>query len=235
MSDNLPIDTGGAKGIVPLRTTEDSGGNHVQHIETEGVEAYSSSGTRYRARVTKQGELATTSAERENNVNVALRRSDVTTTAWAVLVDLSDTTNFPHAGTSQINLSSLRVIVDKTSDSQGAVSVGVITRVDGTNADVTFFASLRFFNSTETLLQRLDNWSPSQFRCGVSTGDLTQAISNIKDFSVASVNTGTLLDSPRAPSTVLPAVGDIVVKYTYTGGGGYNADVEATYHGEDTP
>lgn len=57
----------------------------------------------------------------------------------------------------------------------------------------------------------------------------TEGCANHSD--VTAVNTGVSLDSPRGSSTVTPAVGDVIVKFTRTAGI-YDAAVSCFYHGE---
>lgn len=56
-----------------------------------------------------------------------------------VLVDLSDTTNFPHRHTNSIHLQALHLDGDKASDGIFDIWVGVITEVDATNGSADWF------------------------------------------------------------------------------------------------
>lgn len=230
MADNFNIKTGTADGNRSLRTTDVSG-NHVQHVSLDGAEAWGGA-TRYQAKVSEDGEVATTSTERERNLAVVYAEAGVSADKYVILVDLSDTTNFPHGDTGRIDISTVRFEVDKASNAQGSVQIGVITRIDGTNADISYLTKLSFINSTSNLLTSFQNWAPSQLKFGVSGGNLTKAITNDTETNVAAVNTGATLDSPRGASTVTPAVGDIVLKLGHSAGGTYDVDVEAMYHSE---
>jgi hypothetical protein len=56
-----------------------------------------------------------------------------------VLVDLSDTTNFPHNDTNVIHLLGLRLVAEKASDGVYDIWAGVITEVDATNGSADWF------------------------------------------------------------------------------------------------
>jgi len=53
-----------------------------------------------------------------------------------MLVDLSDTTNFPHNDTNEIHLLQLGLTTEKASDGAYDIWVGVVTEADGTNGSV---------------------------------------------------------------------------------------------------
>ncbi len=198
-----------------------------------GTEFFSGS-TEFKVKVTSDGEMATTATERERNVMLKLARSAVSSTVYVALIDLSDTTNFPHDSTGRIDVSWIRGVIDKSTASRGTVSVGVITRIDGTDADISYLTSFPFENNGETKIIIEFNVSPSQIKFGTSSGNLHQSITDDVETSVVAVNTGLTLDSVRGAGTVTPAVGDIILKAAHTAGGAYNATVELLYHSEST-
>lgn len=179
------------------------------------------------------GELQITSIEQEKNNLAAYTKQDVSATTYAVLVDLSDTTNWPHDATGRADLSYVSFQVDRASSTVGRLSLGVITRVDGTDADVVFFRGLIFQHGTETFLERAENFAPSQIKCGVSGGATTHLLV-AETTGIAAINTATPLDSPLGTATVTPAPGDLVVRFQHDNGGAWTGAVSVLYHAQDT-
>lgn len=199
----------------------------------KGTEFFSGS-TAYEAKISSDGELAITETERERNVLARYVETGINSTRYAALIDLSDTTNFKHDQTGRVDISAISMGVDRSNTATGTVKFGVITRIDGTNADISYFTGLLFTNGTNDLqISRDLILSPSQLKCGVSGGALTRMVTNDVETAVAAVNTGITLNSPRGTSTVTPAVGDIVIKMENTAGT-YGLRCMALYHGEAT-
>ena len=57
---------------------------------------------------------------------------------YRCLVDLSDTDNFPHRDSGYIELNSVFFAIKKQNNSDGLIQIGVITRIDATDADVIY-------------------------------------------------------------------------------------------------
>lgn len=179
-------------------------------------------------------ETLVTVTERERDVYAAMNATDVTSDTYAILVDLSDTTNFPHSRTGRVDLTGTYISIDRNSTATGFVRIGVITRIDGTDADISWVAGVTFEKSDARQIIRDRKYSPSQLKCGVVSGALNRIVSAFESASVTAVNTGVSMDSPRGSATVTPAVGDIIVGYGRTAGS-FNASVSAHYHGELAP
>lgn len=182
---------------------------------------------------TRDNELLVTTTPQERNTFVGIAGENVSATGYAILIDLDDTTNFLHDRTGRVDLSAMYIFVDKDNSTTGAVSVGVITAIDGTSATIEFVQSARFSNASDREIVRDRNFAPSQLQLGVSDGNLTRAI-GVVDAGITAVNTGITLTT-AAGTTVTPAVGDVVIRYLWTGGGTYDWTVSTFYHGERTP
>lgn len=150
----------------------------------------------------------------------------VSSTGWKMLVDLSDRATFPHHFTGRIDISSAFFFVDKGANTVGVVQLGVITRVDGTDADVEFIQGINFSGSSDRTIVR-DRIFATPLRCGQSGGSLTDAATGFVETGITAINTGTTLATPLGTAT--PAVGDLVVKYGYTSGASYTAAVSVQY------
>lgn len=198
-----------------------------------GQESYGGTGF-YAGRITSDGELATTSTERERDIAGRYLNASVSATTYAILVDLSDTTNFKHSGTARIDISQFHLRVDKPTATLGAIRIGVITAIDGTSASISYGMAMAFENNGETVVTKNVHFTPSQLKFGVSGGALTRLITNDSETGVTAVNTGVTLASPRGAGTVTPAVGDVIAKLSFTSGSSYRASIEYFYHGETT-
>src|SRR6185436_1218852 len=60
------------------------------------------------------------------------------TSTNSILVDLSDTVNYPHKETGELNLDSIRVDIDKIAASTCTVKIGVVNYVDTSTGSVTW-------------------------------------------------------------------------------------------------
>lgn len=179
--------------------------------------------------MSSDNEIIVTETEREKNYYVGVSVSDIAATGHAMLIDLSDTSTYPHDDTGRIDFSALYLQVDRDSTAMGRVRVGVITRVGATNADVVYFGGIMFSKSDAQHIERDRNFAPSQIKTGVSGGDATR-IAAPKVTNISGINTATpLLDAFGASKT--PAVGDIVFSYERTAGV-FNASAAGFYHGE---
>jgi hypothetical protein len=122
------------------------------------------------------------------------------------------------------------VALDAAVNTNGIFSIGVISRIDGTNADIWYMLGIPFLATTNQFVVSLRG-VPSQVKLDLVGGVLQHGITNNRETDVAAVNTATLLDSPLGASTVTPAVGDVIAKLTHSAGGSFNIGMFIFYHG----
>ncbi len=67
-------------------------------------------------------------------VHIDVDQSATSTTGYMV-IDLSDTTNWPHATTGHIDIAYIKINVNPTATFVGDIELGFLTNVDGTNGD----------------------------------------------------------------------------------------------------
>lgn len=183
--------------------------------------------------ITEGGELQITETEREINVGVMLTDTQSSSaTYWYGLIDKSDTTNWPHADAGRIDLSLIRINVDKQNNGTGEISIGVITRVDGTDADIEFVYSASFTQSDSISFVHDMNYAPTQIKCSVVDGSLNRFKSAIAATDVTAINTAGG-DLEFNGSTFTPAVGDIVARFIKSGAGTVRFNITAFYHGQE--
>ena len=201
-------------------------------MKIRGDEFFSGA-TKYDAKVTIDGELATTVTERERNVYAVYHDDTVGTgNTDFVLVDKDDTVNFPHNDTARIDVSAINLHLAQTSGQpDGEFVMGVITRIDAVDADI-YWAFVVDFNLPNNDDLREDfNFAPSQLKFEVDSGNTTRIITNYTSLNDSAFNTATPMPSPRGAASVTPAIGDVVCRLS-NGSGDLRLFVGAMYHGE---
>lgn len=164
------------------------------------------------------------------NVQVSHSKSDISATSWAVLIDLSDTINWPHEPGAGIDISYMSLQVDKAINTLGRFQIGVVTRVNATNGDVSVFRGIIFDKDDGAgRVDRTENFAPSQIRTEVSGGLTPNFLTSNRILNDTGLQSDVALESPLGPATVIPAVGDIVVRFLHTSGGAWNAAVSCLY------
>ncbi|WP_116082102.1 hypothetical protein [Tropicimonas sp. IMCC34011] len=153
-------------------------------------------------------------SDRDEPVLVAYQAAGATTTQWAVIVDLSDRATFPHSDVGRVDLYSSSFEVSRNSTGAGSLLIGVVTRVDGTDADVAFFQGVTFDNTDERRVAR-DRTYPVPIKLGQEGGNLTRVGTSV-EVTTTALNTGTTLPSPYGQVT--PQVGDLVMRLEVTAG-----------------
>lgn len=148
---------------------------------------------------------------RDNAVQVIYTSPGITTSTAAIIIDLSDTTNWPHKQTGSIDIATIWVDFDKIGTSTCTVKIGVVTAVDSSSGTVTYFWVA---NSTMNHVSTPGVNSPELnglIRAKVSSAGTTPFIlSNNKHTSSTLYQTDVTL--PTANGTyVVPAAGDIVL------------------------
>jgi hypothetical protein len=185
--------------------------------------------------MTEDGEIWTTVTERENDVFSQYSEAAIDTTKYVIMVD-KDNANFPHClqnqGMNRIDITIVFLVVDAAINSNGILNLGVISRIDGTNADILYLLGIPFLATTTQFIASFRG-TPSQAKMDILDGVLQHGVTNNKETNVAAVNTSVALDSPLGAGTVFPALGDIVLKIQHVSGGAYNAGVFIFYHGHN--
>jgi len=152
--------------------------------------------------------------ETETNKGIHLCVDDISATTGVVLVDLSDTTNFPHNNTARLCITGYQITISPDNTYVGKVLIGFLENVDATNGDFKPLLCWDMDKATTALInQSLVLDSPL---CASSTDFLTPG--NVDD---TTWQTDTALMSPydaTAAYTTVPGNGDLVMKIVRTGG-----------------
>jgi hypothetical protein len=160
---------------------------------------------------------------------VTLGAEAVAASTAYVLVDLSDTTNFPHGNTAELHLLGLILSTEKAGDGAFDIWVGVVTENDATDGSVTWvhcFHLENVFNATDdddrhfaVVDFTLGGLVPEGANLCVVSGALTKFASNLTQADNVSWQNDTNRASPVGAATK-PGVGDIVVWVEETADGG---------------
>lgn len=177
------------------------------------------------------GEHFTTNTEREFNTRCALSGvQNTATTSYYGFIDLSDTINWPHDNTDRIDFSYIAVAIDKATSARGSLSIGIITRVNATDADITYIAGATFEQNDNPSFLAIANFSPSQMKCQVVGGALAHVKTNTISLNVTAINTGVPLLFGPGGAGFIPAVGDAVIRIITSTGGALTWGINVFYH-----
>jgi len=142
-----------------------------------------------------------------------------------VLVDLSDTTNYPHSGTAELHLLALLLNAETVDDGDYDIWVGVVTENDATDGSVSWvhcFHAQHVQNPTDSTGRlaavmadfTLGGSVPEGINLNVVSGALTKFVTNLTQADNANWQNDTGLASPvgaAGGTTGKPGVGDLVV------------------------
>lgn len=174
--------------------------------------------------VTDQGELLINNHATQKQECLLYDSGLITTTTYACLIDLSAETDTNYA-----NIDNLAITCKLTTNNANAdVKIGVITRIDAVDADISWLVSIPFTcTNNNTFLSYINNYQTSSIRFEVTGGVLVKGHTNSISTSVALVNTALTLPSPRG--NITPAVGDVVCVFAHSAHNFYST-ISAVYH-----
>ena len=165
--------------------------------------------------------MSNVKVKREAVVCAACLGAEATADSTAyVLIDLSDSTNFPHTATNWINVLGLVLHAEKASDGVYDIWVGTVIENDDENGTAEWFhcfhleASGNATDSTDRFAQVVDftlgGGNPEGLNCRVISGATVYIASNQSQAGNTSWQNDTNRVSPVG-STTKPGVGDVVV------------------------
>lgn len=132
--------------------------------------------------------------------------TEVSTDTWYILVDLSDTTNYPHAGTNSIILKSLHYAGDLGTATHWDWNVGVVTSIAATTANIEWI-----MRTPRNRLAQFDGeWTLPEHGLNLAvTGGVLPFVGTIVSPTNA-ITSGTVLTA-SAYITAMAEVGDLVL------------------------
>lgn len=182
------------------------------------------------------------SADRTGRIVYSTAPANATLSTTTILIDLSDTTNWPHKQTREINISSIRLEVDKLAASSGTVRIGVVTLSSSTAGFVSWFFIKDFKNNAsngDNDIFRI--YAPNFIRTRVEGGTAgTEGTTPYLAVSPSAKTTAsTVYQSDVALPTLLdtnvaPARGDIVFDFTKDVSSAWKFNIEIDYNTPNT-
>lgn len=162
-----------------------------------------------------------------DTVWAALEKPDLAATERFVLVDLSDTVNFPHSETGRIRVYKISVDIERgenAANGEYIVYIGVVIEVDATDGSTKWSVVMH----EEVDDQATDGVAKRHYEFGwnegldleVSGGALVRGVSNAGDTDNVGWQTDVALDSPAGDAASAPGAGDLVMLVEETGGTG---------------
>ena len=150
---------------------------------------------------------------------------------YSILVDLDDTVSFPHSFTGSIDIDHLSMSVKfLTNTAEAYIKIGVITRVDATDADISWLIVKHFASqSSKDSINIFEDYTKS-IPFHQSAGSVVDAVTNDNDFN--NIEVSTLISIPSPVGNILPAVGDVICKAEYFADG-YDYTVSCAYHSHE--
>lgn len=153
-----------------------------------------------------------------------------------ILIDLSDTVNWPHKETGEIQIQSISVVIDKVAASTGSVKIGVVNTVNSSTGSVSWIKDFQTRNNlSNSAIIKFDRVDPTYYRCrvnsqGLSADGLTPYfLTNDKTVASTTFQNDVALSTTFGPG-VFPATGDIILEINKDASNAWNVDIEVSYN-----
>jgi hypothetical protein len=156
-----------------------------------------------------------------------LEKPDLATDEGFILIDLSDTVNFPHSETGKIRVYTIDINLERgeaAASGEYLVYIGTIIEVDATDGSTNWLLVLH----EEVDDEATDNIASRHFRyhwdggvdLEVVSGAMVNLISNVGDSGQTTWQTDVSLDSPVGDASSPSGVGDLCMWVDESGGTG---------------
>lgn len=157
----------------------------------------------------------------------------------AIVVDLSDTVNFPHKLNGVLNISSIGIEIDKAAASTTTVKLGVINYVNSSTGSVTWFRKVEGnLSVSNTNVETFRTYTPNFLKLRVERATLPDQdgatpflISNDITSGSTIYQTDVNLPSPILAGGSPAGTGDLVLSVV-NGAGAVTVTVEVQYHAD---
>jgi len=154
-------------------------------------------------------------------------KSGITATERAVLVDLSDTVNYPHTGTVTVHMAWFNFDIDPSSDADYVLQIGFVTNVDATNGD---FHEMFKVSGTRKAGNAKGGFFPMSPQGPAASA--AKIVTSVKSLNDVAFQTDVDLYSTLDPNTADTPSGNGDIVYILTmNAGTVNLGIELSYHG----
>lgn len=145
-------------------------------------------------------------------------------TTTYILIDLTDTTNWPHKDTGELHINSIEINLDKAAASTTTVRLGVVNFVNASTGSVTWFSGIKSINNVSNTNSTFQFLFPD---LGINTkvrpastpdtdGSTPYIISTETTSGSTAFQDDTAMPTIRS-TTIIPKVGDIVMEIGKSG------------------
>jgi hypothetical protein len=174
--------------------------------------------------LTNAGELLTNTIASNRQNRGVFNGGTISAITYAILVDIS-----VEPFTSYTSVDTIEMTCNLSGNNSTCnIKVGVITRIDGTDADISWLIISNFSTANaNNYLIFTENYQPSAIQFRSSGGTLVNSYTNDTSANVTAVNTGITLASPSG--NITPAVNDVIILFDHTGTN-FDSVVSTVYH-----
>lgn len=186
------------------------------------------------AGMTDKKELLSNTQASARSCTASFSDPAVVATKYVLMVQTSnDSGAWPHAARAAIKLDVFDSdVVFAAEPGEADLRVGVITRIDATDADVTWLVSHRTGGAAGVTGDVFLNYHPTPVHFEQDgSGGVYGAISSAQSVGIAAINTDAPLASPDTETT--PSLGDIVVELGHVATT-FSVNLNMSYHSSET-
>lgn len=165
-------------------------------------------------RSTQRNELLTNTLASNRAVTVSTRQTVGNATSWFMLVDLSDTTTFPHNETTGLVLDFVSYSILANANSDGNLDIGVVTEVDDVDGSASFVYHRDWVGESgggagAQIYEGGINFAPNSIDCTIDNGAGTKFLSSESVAADSALQTDVALSGVASSA---PGVGDLVMR-----------------------
>ena len=107
--------------------------------------------------VTKDGRTSLFTADGyTDSFTVHMDNGEISAQTAQMIIDISDTTNWPHTNTGHVNIEWIIIEADPDTAFLGEVKVGFLTNVDGTNGDFNQVIDIDMAKKSDLVIENMD-------------------------------------------------------------------------------
>lgn len=173
------------------------------------------------------------------NRKIHYENAAVSVSTQIVLIDLSDTVNYPHANGNEMAISKVFSnfisAPGPTNISSGTIQMGVVTYVGNSTGTVEWFASYPYFTTSTTTVNFDDLVAPSYMRTNVArvvNGDGSTRYIGTNNISSGSSSYAIAGQLPTSlGGSAAPAIGDIILNINIGSGSVIRLVMDVYYAG----